>query len=303
MKFAVLGATGAAGSKVADNLLNKGEKVRVLSRSVDRLSAFKDRGAELYAGDAADAFFLTRAFTGMDAVFVLIPPDTRSPDYREHQNKIGESIARAIQSSGVKYVVNLSSIGAELPDGNGPIKGLYDQEQRLNTLGNVNIQHLRPANFMENLLMNIDLIRNKGIMGGPIRGDLKMAMISTKDIAEAAADSLIKRNFPAKSVQHLFGQRDLTMEEAANVIGEKVGIPDLRYVTFSYDDAYQAMVSAGLSEDVSRLYIEMSKGLNDGLFGITKIPRTPENTTKTPIEEFAEYFAAVYYSGSSRKAA
>jgi uncharacterized protein YbjT (DUF2867 family) len=102
--------------------------------------------------------------------------------------------------------VNLSSIGAELSDGNGPIKGLHDQEQRLSTLDNVNILHLRPANFMENLFMNIDLIRSKGIMGGPIRGNLRMAMIATKDIAKVAADSLVKRNYYAKSAKELLGR-------------------------------------------------------------------------------------------------
>jgi uncharacterized protein YbjT (DUF2867 family) len=294
---------GNVGSKVADNLLSKQESIRVVSRSMDKLRSFKERGAEVYAGDAADSFFLTRAFTGADAVFILIPPDLRAADYRAHQNIIGESITRAVRSSGVKYVVNLSSIGAELPDGNGPIKSLYDQEQRLNRLENVNILHLRPANYMENLLMNIDLIRSKGIMGGAIRGDLKMAMIATGDIAKVAADCLVKRNFAAKSGKDLLGQRDLTMEEAAKNIGEKIGKPDLQYITFPYDDAYKGMVASGLSDDVSRLFVEMSKGLNDGLFGITKITRTRENTTETSIEEFADYFAKVFQSVISTKAA
>jgi uncharacterized protein YbjT (DUF2867 family) len=303
MLYAIMGATGNVGGKIADILLKNREKVRALSRSMDKLIPLKDRGAEAHAGDAADPVFLTRAFNGADAVFVLIPPNMKALDFRAYQNKFGDSIAQAIRSSGVKYVVNLSSIGAELSDGNGPIKGLYDQEQRLSTIEKVNILHLRPANFMENLFTNIDLIKSKGIMGGPIRGDLKMAMIATKDIATVAADYLIKRNFFGKSVKELLGQRDLTMEEAAKVIGWKLGKPDLPYVTFSYEDAYNGMVAAGLSEDLSRLYVEMSKGLNDGLFGISKVRRTPENTTDTSIEEFADYFAQVYRTAIDGKAA
>jgi uncharacterized protein YbjT (DUF2867 family) len=298
-----MGATGNVGGKIADILLKKGEKVRALSRSMDKLKPLKDRGAEAFAGDAADPVFLTRAFTGADAVFVLVPPNMIAADFRTYQNKIGDSIAQAIRSSGVKYVVNLSSIGAELSDGNGPIKGLHDQEQRLNTIENVNILHLRPANFMENLFMNIDLIKGKGIMGGPIRGALKMAMIATRDIAKIAADYLVKRDFYGKSTKELLGQRDLTMEEAAKVIGWKIGKPDLPYVTFSYEDAYNGMVAAGLSGDLSRLYVEMSKGLNDGLFGIGKVRRTPENTTGTSIEEFADYFTQVYRSAVGKQAA
>lgn len=292
--YAIMGATGNVGGKTADLLLNRGEKVRVIARSEERLKQFRDRGAEVSTGDAADTGFLTKAFTGADAVFTIIPPNMMASDLRGFQNEIGESVATAIRNSGVKYVVNLSSLGAELPEGTGPIKGLHDQEQRLNTLAGVNISHLRPAYFMENLLWNIDMIISKGITGGAVRGDLTMAMIATKDIAMVAADHLVKRTFSGKSVKALLGQRDLTMDEAATIIGRKIGKPDLKYVTFSYDDTYRGMLDMGLSKDVSRLFVEMSKALNDGLFGINRTPRASENTTGTPFEEFADYFATVY---------
>ncbi len=292
--YAIMGATGNVGGKTADLLLNKGEKVRVIARSEERLKQLKDRGAETAAGDAADTGFLARAFTGVDAAFTIIPTNMMASDLQGFQNEIGESIATAIRNSGVKYVVNLSGLGAELPEGSGPIKGLHDQEQRLNTLAGVNVLHLRPTYFMENLLGDIDLIIGKGIMGGAVRGDLTMAMIATRDIAMVAADHLVMRTFSGKSVKALLGQRDLTMDEAATIIGRKIGKPDLKYVTFSYDDTYRGMLDTGLSKDVSRLFVEMSKGLNDGLFGLARTPRTPENTTGTPFEEFADYFAMVY---------
>jgi len=300
--YAIMGATGNVGGKVADILLGRGEKVRVIARSEDKLKSFKDRGAEVAAGDASDASFLTKAFTGVDAAFTIIPGDMRAPDFRAFQNKIGESIAAAIKKSGVKYVVNLSSLGADLPEGTGPIKGLYDQEQRLNKLEGVNILHLRPTYFMENLLWTIDLIAGKGITGDALQGDLKMAMIATRDVAKAVADHLSTRTFTGKSVKALLGERDLTMEEAAKIIGQKIGKPDFKYVTFSYDDSYKGFVAAGMSEDVSRLFVEMSKGMNDGLFGTGKTPRTRENTTETAFEEFADYFDRVY-RGRVKKAA
>lgn len=292
--YAIMGATGKVGSKIADILLNKGEKVRVISRSETKLNPFKDRGAEIAAGDAVDVEFLTKAFTGADAVFTITPPNFASADYHAFQNRIGESIATAIRNSGVKYVVNLSSLGADLPEGTGPIKGLHDLEQRLNKLANLNVLHLRPAYFMENLLSSIDMIRTTGISGGPIRGDLKMAMIATKDVAKNAADYLVRKNFSGKSVKELLGQRDLTMEEAAKIIGQKIGKPDLKYVTFSYEDALKGLMVAGFSEDVSRLFVEMGRAMNDGLFGIGKTSRTRENTTETPFEEFAGHFAEIY---------
>jgi uncharacterized protein YbjT (DUF2867 family) len=223
-------------------------------------------------------------------------------DYRAFQNKIGESIAAAIKKSGVKYVVNLSSLGADLPEGTGPIKGLYDQEQRLNKLEGVNILHLRPTYYMENLLWTIEMIISKGVIGDPIKSDLKMALIATRDVAKAVADHLVTKSFSGKSVKELLGQRDLTMDEAAKIIGRKIGKPDLKYVTFSYEDSYKGFVAAGMSEDVSRLFVEMGKGMNDRLFGTGKTPRTRENTTETAFEEFADYFAQVYGS-KVRKAA
>jgi uncharacterized protein YbjT (DUF2867 family) len=303
MIYAIMGATGNVGGKVADILIRNNQTVRALSRSQDKLKPLMDRGAEAFAGDAADPVFLTAAFTGADAVFVLVPPNVTATDYRTFQNRIGDSISQAIRSSGVNYVVNLSSTGAELPEGTGPIKGLHDQEERLNRIENVHVLHLRPAYFMENLFMNLDLIRNKGIMGGAIRGELKLATIATRDIAGVAAEALMKRNFSGKSVRDLLGQRDITLDEIAKIIGSKIGKPGLSYVTFSYEDAGRGMVAAGLSEDMSRLYVEMSKGLNEGLFGVTRTRRTPENTTATSIEEFADYFAQVYHSTAGRKAA
>jgi uncharacterized protein YbjT (DUF2867 family) len=289
----ITGATGKTGSIIADTLISKGHKVRVVGRDAGKLKRFTAKGAESAVGDLVDTAFLTKAFTGADAVFVLIPPNLSVPDFRAYQKKIGESIIAAITGSGVKYVVHLSSQGAHLPDKTGPIAGLHDQEERLNKLDGVNVIHLRPTYFMENLLMNIDLIRKMNIMGSAVRGDMRFAMIATKDIGACAAERLAKRDFSGKSVRDLLGQRDLSLNEAAAIIGKKLGKPDLKYVAFPYDEAEKGMVAMGLTPDMTRLYIEMSKALNDGLFAVG-LGRTKENTTPTSFEEFADVFARIY---------
>ena len=289
----ITGATGKTGSAVAEALIAKGQKVRVIGRDAAKLKGFTAKGAEAAVGDLGDRAFLTKTFKGADAVYVLIPPNLGVADFRAYQKQIGEIIVAAIKGSGVKYVVNLSSQGAHLPDRTGPIVGLHDQEERLNRLDGVNVLHLRPTYFMENLLMNIDLIKKMNIMGSAVRGNVKFAMIATKDIGVYASERLMKRDFSGKSVRDLLGQRDLSLDEAAAVIGKKLGKPDLKYVAFPYDDAEKGMVSMGLTPDMSRLYIEMSKALNDGLFAVN-IPRTKENTTPTSIEEFADVFAKIF---------
>ncbi|HXE94947.1 MAG TPA: NmrA family NAD(P)-binding protein [Dongiaceae bacterium] len=300
--YAITGATGNIGSKVVEILLERGEKVRVIGRDAARLRRFVTRGAEEAVGDLKDTVFLTGAFTGIDALFAMIPPDYAAADFRAYQNDIGRSIANAITRGKVKHVVNLSSQGGELSARTGPILGLHDQEERLNRLVGVNVLHLRPTYFMENLLMNIPLIHERGIAGSAVRGDLKFAMIATKDIADRVADHLIKRDFTGKVVKDLLGQRDLSLDEAFTVIGKRIGFPDQKYVQFPYDEARKEMTAMGISPDFSKLIVEMSAALNDGLFGVNR-PRTAENTTRTSIEEFAETFAEAFETAELKIAA
>jgi uncharacterized protein YbjT (DUF2867 family) len=289
----ITGASGKTGSAVAEALIAKGQKVRVIGRDAAKLKDFTAKGAEAAVGDLGDRAFVTKALIGSEAVYALIPPNFGVTDFRAYQKQIGESIVAAIKGSGVRHVVHLSSQGAHLPDRTGPIVGLHDQEERLNRLDGVDVLHLRPTYFMENLLMNIDLIKKMNIMGSAIQGNVKFAMIAAKDIGAYASERLMRRDFSGKSVRDLLGQRDLSLDEAAAVIGKKLGKPDLKYMAFPYDDAEKGMVAMGLTPDLSRLYIEMSKALNDGLFAVS-IPRTRENTTPTSIEEFADIFARIY---------
>lgn len=300
--YAIIGATGHIGSKTAEILLTRGEQVRVIGRDAGRLATLRGKGAEPFVGDIQDAAFLTRALTGVEAAFVMIPPNFSAPDFREYQNDVGNSIVQAVIGSGVRHVVNLSSQGAELPAGTGPIVGLHDQEARLNKLTDVNVIHLRATYFMENLLMNIPLIHQTGFAGSAIRGDQKFAMIATRDIAARVAEHLVRRDFTGKVVQDLLGQRDLTLDEAVHVLGTRIGWAELKYVQFPYEEALNGMIAMGISANLGGLFIEMSRAINDGLFAVGR-PRTAENTTPTAIEEFAETFAEAFEAASLKKAA
>jgi uncharacterized protein YbjT (DUF2867 family) len=190
--------------------------------------------------------------------------------------------------------VNLSSIGADLTSGTGPIAALHRQEQRLNTISGLNVMHLRAAYFMENLLANIPLIRSQGMNGTAVRGDLKMPMIAARDIAAFAAAGLLKRDFTGSSVRYLLGKEDLTMSEATMTIGIKIGKPNLPYIAFSYADAEQGMAKSGLSVDMSRLYVEMSRAFNEGRI-VAK--RSRESTTATSFSEFCDAAFVPLYMG------
>jgi len=296
--YTILGATGNIGSVIARTLLEKGEKVRVFGRSVDKLKMFADKGAEAHVGDITDAKAVTKSLTGVRAAFLLVPPDMQSKDYRAHQSEVVDALTTAVKNSGLQYAVNLSSIGGQAPSGTGPIAGLHECESRLNGIEKLNVLHLRAAYFMENELRAVPMIQGMGIYGGAIKADLKLPVIATRDIGAYAANRLLKLEFSGKQTQELLGERDLTMSEVATALGAAIGKPDLKYTEFGYEQVQQALLQMGLSEKTAALFVEMFRGFNEHTaVGLEK--RSPENTTPTSIEVFAREVFAPAYSGKA----
>jgi uncharacterized protein YbjT (DUF2867 family) len=293
MIYVIAGATGHVGGTIAGKLLGSGRTVRVISRTGAHLKNLVKKGAEPCVGPLEDRGFLEKAFSGADAVFTLIPPNPVAADLRGYQNEIGDSIAAAIRNTGVRYAVNLSSVGAQMPERTGPVMGLRDMEQKLNSIDGLNVVHLRPTFFMENLLYMADLIKNKGIVAGSVRGDLKSPMIATRDIGEVAASLLLDYNATGKSAKYLLGERDISMSEATAIIGKAIKNRGLTYVQVSYDDEIKALTGMGLSRDVARAYAELSKAANEGWL-LEGISRTPESTTKTSFEDFVRRSLGVF---------
>jgi uncharacterized protein YbjT (DUF2867 family) len=289
----IMGATGHTGRAIAEILLGQGEKIRVLSRADDHLRPLTERGAEPAVGDASDRAYLVKAFRGADAVYALIPPNMTAPDFRVYQDKIGESAASALAESGVRHVVFLSSIGADLPEGTGPIVGLHRQEERLKKVSGLNVLALRPAYFFENHFATLGLIKAQGIDGGALAPDLAFPQIATQDIARVAAEALRQRDFKGFTVRELLGPRDLTMLEATKILGQTIGKPDLPYVQFSYADFAQSLEQMGLSASLARDYSEMVRGFNEGRVKPTQ-PRGERTTTPTRFEDFVGKLATAY---------
>jgi uncharacterized protein YbjT (DUF2867 family) len=287
----VMGATGNTGKKITEALLKAGEKVCALGRSESKLAELKRAGAEVLVGDTNDAAFLAKAFRGADAVYTLLPTDPRAPDYRDEQDRQGEAIAKAIRESGVRCVVALSSMGADLSEAHGVIAGLHAQEERLKKIEGINLLFLRPVSFFENFYGSLALIKQEGINGDSVKADLAIPMVATRDIADAAAKALSARDWKGVVVRDLLGPRDISYSEATRILGEKIGKPDLQYVQFSYDDQIKALVQAQFSESFARLYVEMTRAFNEGTI---KPARTRENTTPTRFEDFADEWASAY---------
>jgi uncharacterized protein YbjT (DUF2867 family) len=196
--YVVTGATGHTGNVVAKSLLTRGEKVRVIGRTAERLKALAAQGAEPFAADPTDTASITKAFAGAKAVYVMMPPNLTTPDVRSFQSRVTDAIAAALQSVGITHSVALSSIGADKPENTGPVVGLHDFEEKLNAIDGLNVLHLRAGYFMENTLAQVDIIRMTGMAVGPLHPDLKLPMIATRDIGEAAANALLNLDFSQK---------------------------------------------------------------------------------------------------------
>jgi uncharacterized protein YbjT (DUF2867 family) len=289
--YVILGASGNTGSIIADFLLSKGKKVRVVGRDAGRLQRFVRKGAEPYTADLSDAAALTKAFSGARAAYLMLPPITS----REDQERESDAFAKAVKQSGLRCAVHLSSYGAHVPEGTGPVVGLHSSEQKLNAISGLNVLHLRAAYFMENNLAAIGMIRGMGIFGHALLPDLKLPMIATRDVADYSARRLRDLDFSGKQTQELLGERDLSMTEATAVIARGIGKPDLRYEQFPYDQIQQALTQTGFSPKKAAVYIEMFKAINAGVLAPQE-PRSPENSTSTSFEKFVQDdFAAAYH--------
>jgi uncharacterized protein YbjT (DUF2867 family) len=296
--YVIVGGTGKTGGRISEILLSNGKKVKVIGRNPDKLKILREKGAETETGDIKDSFFLSKIFKDAEAVYVLIPPNLNSENISEFQNEASSALTNAIISSKLKNVVLLSSIGAQLQKGSGIVQGLYDFEQKLNSLNDVNCVYLRAGYFMENMYGYIDMIKKMNALGTDLLPDLKFPSVATKDIAEMAAKYLLNLNFRGKTIQYVLGPRDISSREQTKIIGKAIGKPELPYIQFSYDEAEKGMVQMGISLSTAKAIVAFGRGLNDGLIYSPKI-RNSGNTTPTTFEEFAETFAMAFSRAES----
>ena len=289
----IMGATGHTGGKIAQRLLAAGARVRAIGRNPDKLAALASAGAEVLGGDSRDPAFLAQAFRGADAVYTLLATDRQAPDYAARQDEEGEVIAAALRASGVRRVVALSSLGADVPGGTGVIAGLHRQEQRLRKIAGIDLLLLRPVSFFENLYDSLATIKEAGMLADTVAPDLAVPMIATDDIAAVAAEALLARDWTGIAVRELLGPRDISHREAARLIGEAIGQPALPYVQLSEAEMGEALVGAALSPSFVTLYLEMTRAFNEEWIG-PRAGRTAANTTPTRFEAFVPELAAAY---------
>lgn len=291
--YVLLGSNGQITSKLARTLLAAGRRVRVVGRSADALAPLVRAGAQAAVGDPGDAAFLAAAFDGATAAYTMIPPCYAEPDMRAAQDRIGIAIAAALARAPVPRVVNLSSIGAELPHGTGPIAALHAQEQRLDALRGIDVLHLRPGYFMENLLPAAAAVYAAGVLPGMEAPDGRIPMVATRDVAAVAARELATPQRRGALLLH--AQRHVTMREAAAAIGVAIGKPGLQYVQSSAAEATASLRSHGFSSSAADQLAALAAWLSTSPLESARV--APVELQPTTLETFArEEFAPAHGS-------
>lgn len=262
--FVIAGVTGHVGSIVASELLAKGEKVKVIVRDAAKGAAWSQKGAEVAVGALEDQAFLTTALKGAKALFTLLPPNMAAPDFYGFQRSTSDTIAAAVKASGVAHVVLLSSVGADLPEGTGPIKGLYYLENALRATG-VRLTAIRAGYFQENVGNSIAPAKQMGIFPNfSPSADYPMPMIATKDIGHLAAE-LILAGGEKSEIVDLHGPA-YSIRQVAEKLGAALG-KTLQIVDIPEAGWVDAMVQAGLPKNIAEVYAEMYGGFASGKIG------------------------------------
>ena len=297
MKYVITGAAGNISKPLAEKLLKAGHDVTVISRHEKNIQSLISLGAHAAIGSVEDTDFLAKTFTGADAVYTMVPPHFGATDWKGYIGQIGKNFAAALKNSTVKYVVNLSSVGAHLPEGAGPVSGLYRAEQALNELTNLSIKHLRPVYFYTNLLASIPMVKHMKIIGSNFGGpEFTMVLTHPDDIAEVAFEELSRLDFTGHSYRYIASDERPT-SEIASVLGNAIGQPELPWITFTDEDSLNGMMQAGLPEEIARNYTEMGHSIQSGLFMEDYLKNRPALFGNTKMDNFALQFAAVYQAG------
>src|SRR5437762_4942356 len=266
MNYVITGAGGHIAKPLVMQLLGAGHQVTAIGRHEEHLKEMVKAGAHPAIGSVENVEFLEKAFGGADAVFTICPPNFNTKDLKGFNEQLGKNYRDAIKSTGIKNVVNLSSVGAHLATGAGPVTGLRRAEEALNTLENVNIRHLRPCFFYSNLMANIDMIKNIGIIGSNFSTPPnKFPVADSIDIAAAAAEELLDLNFNGHSIRYVASDETGT-DEIATVIGKVIGKPDLVWIKFKDEEVLRGMQQAGMPKEIAGELVEMFAALDSERF-------------------------------------
>lgn len=294
MKYIITGSIGNISKPVVKKIKKAGHEVIVVTSNQDRVKQIEELGASAAVGSVEDAAFISQAFSGADAVYLMIPPNwALTGEWLEYQKKVADNYVEALKKAKVKNVVMLSSIGAHLREGTGPVNGLGYLEEKLLQLKEVNVKMLRPSYFFYNLNSMIGMIKHMNIMGSNFgSSEEKLVMVHTDDIAEAAAQELLGLSFKGHSVRYVASD-ERHPNEIAEILSKAVGKPGTPWIEFTDEQALQGMLQNNLPQNIADGYVELGASLRTGKMQEDYWKNRPE-LGKIKLEDFVKEFVGAY---------
>lgn len=297
MKAVVTGSLGHISKPLTEKLVAKGHDVTVISSNPEKKEAIETIGATAAIGTVEDVDFLTGTFMDADAVYTMIPPGNFSDpslNIQAQVRQLGNIYKQAIEQSGVKRVVQLSSIGAHMNEGNGILSVYYTLEGILNTLpSEVAITFMRPVGFYYNLFGFIDSIKTQGVIATNYGGDNKKPWVSTKDIAAAVAEELTTP-LEERKVRYVASE-EISGNEIAAILGAAIGKPDLKWILITDEQLLNGMIAAGINPEMAKGLVEMNASSQTGVLYEDYYRNRPV-LGKVKMADFAKEFATIYNS-------
>lgn len=284
MNYVITGSIGHISKPIVEGLVKAGHSVTVITSKAENADKIEALGAKAAVGNVEDAGFINEAFAGVEAAYLMIPPKWGVNGWRAYQNQVGDNYIEAIRANDVQYAVLLSSVGAHLGNGAGPVDGLYDMEQKLKTVEGLNVKILRPSYFMYNLFGMAGMVKGMGIMGSNFGNDT-VVLTHTNDIATVALQNLLNLDFTGQQVQYIASD-ERTGTEIAKVLGEAIGKPETPWVVFSDEQNKQGMMQAGLNEEMATEYTRLGESMRNGSMQEDYFANRP-TLGKVKLEEFA----------------
>jgi uncharacterized protein YbjT (DUF2867 family) len=283
----ITAATGNIGSVLLSRLLEAApkaeEELRVIARDPGRLPDAARGRVEVITGSHADASVLDRAFNGADAVFWLVPPDASKTPHAAWIEFTRPAV-EALVTHGVGHVVGVSALGrgTAAADRAGLVTTSLAMDDLIAGTG-VAYRALANPSFFENLLEEVESIRERGVFVDVIDADRKAPMVAVTDIAAVAADLLLNRSWTGSDSIPILGPQDLSPNDLARIMTEQLGRP-IRYERQSFDDLYSTLTRYGLNEAFAKAVVDMKRAKDDGLDA--GIARTPETASSTTFEQW-----------------
>lgn len=279
----VTAPTGQIGSQVLSNLLQHDENVRVIVRDANRLPADVRDRVDVVVGSHREADVVDRAFEGADSLFWLVPADRAARSVYDAYVAFSIPAADAIVRHGVERVVTVSALGRGAQRYAGHVSASLAMEDLLRSTG-AHVRALTMPSFMDNVLFELQSIRDNGAISGTLPADLKLPSVATRDIAAVASGLLADNTWTGQDSLGVLGPEDLSLNDMAAILTEVLGTP-IRFEKGNRETDKQGFVSYGYSDAMAQGMIDMDIAKEHGIDIV--LARTPENTTPTSFRQWA----------------